>query len=259
MTGSPLRIAVVEDDLDLRDNMTDFLEDNGFSVWGVGSATALYRQMLVKPVDVVIVDIGLPGEDGFSIARHLSRMADLALIIVSARTALDDRLTGLASGADLYLTKPVDLRELVANIHAITRRRLATASVPAPGAAASPAASAPSVTAASVTAAPVTTDSCWSLDTHHWELVSPEGKRLALTAKEFHFLLPLAEAGGEMVSKAAIAAKLGNPDHTAAEYNRIDVLLARLRKKGLQAFGHALPVKTITAYGYALSVACRLR
>ncbi|MBI4756561.1 MAG: response regulator transcription factor [Betaproteobacteria bacterium] len=257
MSGNPLRIAVVEDDLDLRDNMTDFLEDSGFSVWGVGSATALYRQMLVKPVDVVILDIGLPGEDGFSIARHLSRMPDLALIIVSARIALDDRLTGLASGADLYLTKPVDLRELVANIHAVTRRRLSAAPAAASAAASSPA-GAPPVAAANVPAAPGTSGSSWCLDTNRWELISPEGKRLTLTAKEYHFLLPLAEAGGEMVSKATIAAKLGNPDNTAAEYNRIDVLLARLRKKSLQAFGHALPVKTITAYGYALSVACRL-
>jgi DNA-binding response OmpR family regulator len=251
-----LRIAVVEDDVDLRDNMLDFLESCGYDVWGVGNANDLYRQMLVRPVDAVILDVGLPGEDGFSVARHLRRMESLLLIIVSARTALDDRLTGLSCGADLYLTKPVDFRELEANLVAIARRlpgreeMTAQAGTPEMG-----------VKPVIPLIPPVlpNSDGVWRLDVTHWRLVSPEGLALSLTAKEFRFVLTLAEANGETVSRSKVAASLGTPGITSAsESNRIDVLVARLRKKGVQTFGAPLPIKTVTAYGYALSARCTL-
>lgn len=252
MKKANLRIAVVEDEVDLRDNMLDFLESCGYDVWGVGNANELYRQMLVRPVDAVILDVGLPGEDGFSVARHLRRMENLLLIIVSARTALDDRLTGLSCGADLYLTKPVDFRELHANITAVARR------LPGREEADTGSLQELSLKPASQPVA-LSCDGSWRLDVTHWRLVSPEGQALSLTAKEFRFVLTLAEANGETVSRSKVAASLGTPGTpSASESNRIDVLVARLRKKGLQTFGHPLPIKTVTAYGYALSARCTL-
>lgn len=273
MTLQNLRIAVVEDEVDLRDNMLDFLEDRGYDVWGVGNAADLYRQMLVRPVNVVILDVGLPGEDGFSIARHLRRMENLSLIIVSARSALDDRLTGLSCGADLYLTKPVDLRELEANIEAVVRRRfpgreaepdtalLTVAPEPETGEHRAGAGNHEAAGQAAARAELVALSGVWRLDVSRWELGAPDGRVLPLTSKEFRFILPLVEANGETVSKANIAASLSlgrAGGDTASEYNRIDVLLARLRKKGLQTFGYPLPIKTVTAYGYALCARCCL-
>lgn len=116
------KVAVVEDDADLRDSTLDFLTALGYPVWGVGSGEALYQRLADDPVDVVVLDVELPGEDGFSIAGKLQGAADLAIVMVTGRGALDDRLTGLSSGADTYLVKPVNLRELAANIDAVARR-----------------------------------------------------------------------------------------------------------------------------------------
>ncbi|MDP2852107.1 MAG: response regulator transcription factor [Gallionella sp.] len=116
------RIAVVEDDADLLDTMLEYLKIQGYPAWGVRNAEDFYRRFAADVVDVVVLDIGLPGEDGISVARHLRDLPDLTIIIVSARDALDDRLVGLKAGADRYLVKPVNLIELVANIEAVGRR-----------------------------------------------------------------------------------------------------------------------------------------
>ena len=102
------RIAIIEDDPDLRDTMVDYLQSEGYPAWGVESAEFFYRRYAVEKIDIVIVDIGLPGEDGLSVTAHLHGLPELAVIIVSARGTLDDRLAGLRAGADRYLVKPVD-------------------------------------------------------------------------------------------------------------------------------------------------------
>ena len=98
------------------------MQASGYPVWGVGSAEAFYKRYLFDPVELLILDIGLPGEDGISVAQHLRELPQLTVIIVSARNAVDDRLAGLRAGADRYLVKPVDFAELVANIETIDRR-----------------------------------------------------------------------------------------------------------------------------------------
>jgi CheY-like chemotaxis protein len=97
------RIALVEDDQDLRQSTLEYLTLAGFSVWGAGSAEAFYRQFAADPVDVVVLDIGLPGEDGLGVAAMLKANPHVAIIILSARDGLDDRLLGLRAGADRYL------------------------------------------------------------------------------------------------------------------------------------------------------------
>lgn len=116
------RIAIVEDDLDLQQSMQECLHACGYKVWAAASAEEFYRRIQVEPVDLVILDIGLPGEDGLSVAQQLREIANLAVIIISGRVALEDRLAGLRAGATCYLTKPVNLDELLANIKAIVRR-----------------------------------------------------------------------------------------------------------------------------------------
>lgn len=255
MNSAQLRIAVVEDDVFLREPMLEFLEKSGHDVWGASNASELYRQMLVHPVDVVILDVSLPGEDGFSAARHLRRLENLLLVIVSPNSALDDRLNGMSAGADLYLSKPVDLPQLNRELQALAaaRHEPPTASQPDYSRLASHAPAAGNTTPASNNEPP------WRLSMMEWTLTAPNGQQLTLTAKEFRFMLALVEASGEAVSKARVAASLGSPEISSpSESNRIDVLLARLRKKGLQTFGSPLPIKTVTAYGYALSARCTL-
>lgn len=116
------RVAVVEDDDDLRNNMLYFLNAYGYPAWGAESGEALFRRLLTDEVDVLVLDVGLPGEDGFAIARRAAQLCTMAVIILSGRDTGNDRLTGLNSGADLYLVKPVDLRAIMAGIDTVWQK-----------------------------------------------------------------------------------------------------------------------------------------
>lgn len=225
--ATPLKIAIVEDDPDLRDTMLDYLHAEDYLAWGVDSAEAFYRRYAIEKVDVVVLDIGLPGEDGLSVAMHLNSLPQLAVIIVSARGSLDDRLAGLRAGADRYLVKPIDLAELLANIEACSKGRAPVAAeVPANG--------------------------IWRLVKEARCLVDPEGHAITLTSREFYFLLCLFQAEGDAVARKIIAQKvIGSRVVNSSE--RLDVLLARLRKKGQDTLGKPLPIMTVHQIGYAFT------
>lgn len=232
LAATPLKpnIAVVEDDADLCANTVEFLEALGYPVWGVGSGEELYRHMQAERVDVVVLDIELPDDDGFNIASRLRALDHVAIVMVTGRGCLDDRLHGLSSGADTYLVKPVDFRELAANIDAVARRLSHSGMNEA--------------------------KALWRLDQGKWLWIAPNGATLELTAKEYLFVHSLTEAGGQIVTKAALSVRLDG--HGAHSFNRLDVLLSRLRKKGEQALGCNLPIKAVTAIGYALTARCVL-
>ena len=230
------RVAVVEDDADLLDTMLEYLKAQGYPAWGVGSAEEFYRRFAIDAVEVVVLDIGLPGEDGISAARHLHELPNLTVIIVSARDAMDDRLAGLKAGADRYLVKPVNLAELVANIEAVGRR--------------------PAHPVSSFATARIQEeepeDGVWHLAKQDWRLIGPDGKSINLTSRELLLLKCLFEANGETVSKRAIADKIiGSRIFNSDE--RLDVMLARLRKKCLTILGQPLPIKTVHHVGYAFT------
>ena len=244
MTQSKPSIAIVEDDSDQLHSIEEFLLDSGYSVWGAGSAEAFYKGFTVQPVDVVLLDVGLPGEDGLSVASLLKSRPEVVVIILSARDSLDDRLAGMRAGADRYLVKPVNLLELAANIDA-------TASRLAPRTAVDPAGS---LAAAAVPAAKA---ACWVLAMKDWVLSSPQGKCLQLTTHEFMFLQQLLRANGQPVPKRDLSTHLfGARAQNGAE--RLNLLLTRLRKKAAEAFSEPLPVKTLHQIGYAFTAAAQL-
>ena len=118
-----IHIAVVEDNEDLRDEVVFHLGRMGHCVTGLPDGTALDRHLASQPTDVLVLDLGLPGEDGVSIARRLAvSHPRLAIAMLTARGQLEDRLVGLESGADIYLVKPVDMRELSAVCESLYRR-----------------------------------------------------------------------------------------------------------------------------------------
>jgi len=227
------RIAIIEDDCDLLQSTLEYLHIAGYAAWGVGDGDAFYKQLLVDPVDVVMIDIGLPGDDGFSIARHLRSMPYLAVIIVSARDTLDDRLTGLKTGADRYLVKPVNLDELIANINAMVRRKVV-------------------VTETASTIPPVEAETFWLLSGQGWTLTSPNGAILKLTAREYRLLQMLIADQGQTLSKMDIADNIFGR-RIANRSERLDVLLARLRKKANAILNEPLPIKTAYSHGYAFT------
>ncbi|MFZ2853754.1 MAG: response regulator transcription factor [Rhodocyclaceae bacterium] len=231
-TTSKPRIAVVEDDADLRDNTVEFLAELGYPAWGADCGEDFFRRLAEAPVDVVVLDVELPDTDGFTIAERLHATQDIAIVMATARSDVDDRITGLACGADTYLVKPVDLRELVANLDALARRIARRA--PVAGARIS-----------------------WRLDAENWQWSAPNGTSLKLTAKEYLLVRALTDAGGATVTKTQLSARLDSRA-THSGFNRIDVLLSRLRKKGELAFGQQIPIKAITAIGYAMTAQCTL-
>lgn len=220
VAGLP-RVALVEDDDDLRDSIADFLSDQGYPVWGVASAEEFYRRMARDQADVLVLDLNLPGEDGISVARHVGGLLT-AVVILSGRSALEDRLAGLEAGANRFLVKPIDLRELMANINA------AWDAAPKPH-------------------PPSTGATGWRLDAIHWTLMAPNGAIIGLTSGEYKLLRSLFDAGnGQTVTKAALSSQLGG---VAEDFHRIDVMLARLRKKVRHQAGLPVPVKSIHARG----------
>lgn len=225
---TPPRIAVVEDDPDLLQTTLEFLHTMGYAAWGAGSGEAFYKRLLTDPVNVVILDIGLPGEDGFTIARHLRDMPHPDIIIVSARDTLDDRITGLKAGADRYLVKPVNLTELVANIETVLHRQGVIANTP-------------------LKPAPV-----WHLTSQNWTLISPDGSALKLTNREYRLLQILIAAEGQTVRKEIIADRIIGTRFLNRN-ERLDVLLARLRKKATATLNEPLPIKTAYQQGYVFT------
>ena len=244
MNQSKPSIAIVEDDTDQLHSIEEFLLDSGYSVWGAGSAEAFYKGFTVQPVDVVLLDLGLPGEDGLSVASLLKSRPEVGVIILSARDSLDDRLAGMRAGADRYLVKPVNLLELAANIDA-------TASRLAPRTAVDP------VGALAAVSVPASAAACWVLAMKDWVLSSPQGKCLQLTTHEFMFLQQLLRADGQPVPKRDLSTHLfGARAQNGAE--RLNLLLTRLRKKAAEAFCEPLPVKTLHQIGYAFTASAQL-
>jgi DNA-binding response OmpR family regulator len=215
-------IAVVEDDEDIRSNVCRFLGKSGFRVWGVESAEDFYVTLLRERADLVLVDLGLPGEDGLSLVRRLAAQG-IAVVVLTARGDLSSRITGLESGALQYFVKPTDLNELVAGIRSLLRR------------------AGPSSAAEGTTAV-------WRLHTAEAVLVSPGNKPVALTTRELDLLACLARTPGSVVSKSALIASVGGGDADEA-FHRIESQLTRLRRKTLAETGLPLPVRAVFGRG----------
>lgn len=218
------RVAIVEDDPDLLDSILEFLRAQAYPAWGAGSAEAFYKRLAVESADVVVLDIGLPGEDGLSICQYL-RTHDqrIGIIFVTARGLRDDRLTGLEAGADAYLVKPVDMDELVLLLKRFGQRGALADAAPS---------------------------AAWRLARHEWQLVAPDGRVLKLTAREHQLLALLVGAAGAIVSKRELSEALFGARVRLGE-DRLEVMLSRLRKKGSAACGQPLPIRTAHAEGYA--------
>lgn len=127
------QVLVVDDDPDIRELIGDYLTGHGFDVAMADGAAAMRASIQQRIPDVVLLDIGLPGEDGLSLARYLREHHDIGIIMVSGAGETVDRIVGLEVGADDYVSKPFDPRELHARIKSVLRRyQRASAEAPAP-------------------------------------------------------------------------------------------------------------------------------
>ncbi len=120
--NQPDHILIVDDDPDIRHLLATYLKENGFRTAQAADGEAMYRQLTHHPIDLVILDLMLPGEDGLTLCRDLRTRMALPIIMLTARGGLVDRVVGLEMGADDYLAKPFDPRELLARIRGVLRR-----------------------------------------------------------------------------------------------------------------------------------------
>lgn len=238
------RIAIVEDEASLRADVVEYLSACGHSVTGCEHGIALDIALAAAPVDIVILDINLPGEDGFSIAKRLRDASDVGIIMLTARNVNVDRVVGLEIGADVYLTKPVELRELEAQIRTLARRMKVTATrVPAQVPAAAPAGEA---------------GDGWQYDHVGWDLLSPDGAALKLTANERVFVSLLVASPGMPVSRADIFRALGKREWDPSDRS-VDSMVRLLRAKAEATLGRPLPIDAVHGTGYAFTAPVTLR
>jgi two-component system response regulator PhoP len=235
-------VAVIEDDEDLRSNLLLTLRGKRLAAWGAASAEEFYREHAVTPADIVLVDLGLPGEDGLSALRHLRRNSALGIIVVTARGGAENRIAGLEAGADHYFIKPVNTRELLAAIDSLWRRIVASAAA----------------TEAAATPAPVINADHWQLEPTALTLKLPDGRNVQLSDREFNLLACLMAAQGLVVGKTALHTATF-PDADEIDLHRVDVVVSRLRQKAESQLGMPLPIRTIFGKGFVLMSKNQLR
>ncbi len=237
-------IAVLDDEVDITQLLAGYLGSRGYRVTQLHDGRALMDLMPADPPLLVLLDLGLPGEDGFQIARQLREHWHCGLVIVTGRGDSVDKVVGLEVGADDYVTKPFDLRELLARIKAVLRRLTPAEPVPAPSA----------VTAGPAPLLPPRNKLCfagWELDTAARRLTSPLGQDVTLTSGEFDLLCAFAQHPGRVLSRDFLL------EHTrgrgAGPFDRtIDVQVGRLRKKMEADPEDPQIIKSVRGAGYIL-------
>jgi DNA-binding response OmpR family regulator len=233
-TDSAISILVVDDDPIIRELLTDYLEDNQYSVMTAGSATAA-RELLAEHVpNVALLDIGLPGEDGLALARFIREQYDIGIIIVSGAGDTVDRIVGLEVGADDYVSKPFDLRELRARLKSVLRRyQRATPDV---------------LPIADVVSTRVPVGSC-SLDLESRQLFDKSGSEITLTGAEFELLKVFVERPNRPLSRDQLMTLTRNREWDP--YDRsIDIRIARVRRKVEDDPESPKVLKTVRGVGY---------
>ncbi|NUS60335.1 MAG: response regulator transcription factor [Lysobacter sp.] len=231
MTASvdALRLLLLEDDAALREDiLVPGLAEYGFAVAGVATAAALYESLRAQAPDIVVLDVGLPDADGFSVAQAVrALMPNIGIILLTGHGATAEQVRGLSQGADAYLVKPAQIELLAATVHSLARRLRG------------------------VPAAPATQPQKWQFDAGDWCLIAPAGHTIPLTKTEHRVMARLASTLGQLVTREQLVAAVADDVHDF-DPHRIESLIHRLRRKVLAHCGEPLPLKAIHGKGYVL-------
>lgn len=225
-------ILVVDDDADIRDLISEYLNTQGYDVHCAGDGEEARAALLTRKPDLVVLDVGLPGEDGLSLARHLREQHDIGIIMVSGANETLDRIVGLEVGSDDYLAKPFDLRELRARIKSVLRRYRQ-----------------PVVEAAAAEPAQTIQVGAVALDTEARQLLDADGREIPLTTSEFDLLKILLERPRRVLTRDQIMNLTHNRDWDPFDRS-IDILVTRLRRKVELDPRNPQIIKTVRGIGY---------
>lgn len=222
-----MKILIIEDERLLAGSIKDLLEIQGFEAEAVYDGETGFTYAGTGIYDLIILDVMMPGKSGYEVARELraSRLG-MPILMLTARSALEDRIAGLDAGADYYLTKPFDARELTACVRALLRRQGGQVDEVGMG------------------------KTCLDLST---AVLSCGDRQIRLSAKEFDIMRLLFQSGAGNLSKEMILEKVWGYDSDAVE-NHVEVYIGFLRKK-LLSIGSDVRIESIRRMGYHLEVA----
>ncbi len=223
-TGTP-SILVVDDDRELRTLVIDFLNNHGLRAFGAGNAVEMDAALTDNAVDLIVLDLMMPGEDGLSVLRRMRGGRRPPIIMLSAMGSDSDRIIGLEVGADDYLAKPCNPRELLARIRAVLRRRQDAQGMP------------------------VRKFGDWTLDLVERTVSAPDTEMASLTDTEFRLLTAFIDRPQMVLTRDQLIDFAKGSD-TMMFDRAIDVTLSRLRKK----LGARAPIRTVRGEGYMFTL-----
>lgn len=248
MTGAPAagnganagnggaRVLIVDDEPTLREPLADYLSGQGFAVSQAQSAAEARSTLLNGKPDIVLLDIMMPGEDGLSLCRHLVEAKNLPVILLTARGEATDRIIGLEIGADDYVTKPFEPRELVARIRSVLRRASRPAAAPDEYA--------------------WYEFEGWRLDPLKHQLTDPEGAAVAISSAEFRLLKAFLDHPRQVLDRDRLLDMVqGREAHL---FDRaVDNQVSRLRRKIDSGRGDSRLIQTVWGGGYRFAAEVR--
>ena len=232
------RILIVEDDAHVREMLAEYLRTHGYEVAHADHGTAMRDAVEKTLPDVVLLDVNLPGEDGFTLARFLRERYDVGIIMVTAATDVADRVAGLEVGADDYVAKPFDLRELRARVKSVIRRMQARPQI-APAA---------QVRGAVAPSSRVRVGAC-ALDLASHQLFGSDGNELPLTGMEFDLIKVFLERPNQVLNRDQLLTLTRHREWEPFDRS-IDIRIARVRRKIEHDPEHPQTIRTVRGTGY---------
>jgi len=234
MIDQTTRLLIVDDDEHIRTLLSRYLTQEGFAVAGVDNGAAMDDWLTKNQADLVILDLMMPGEDGLSVARRLRRGSRVPIVMLSARGEDIDRIVGLEVGADDYLAKPFNPRELLARIRAVLRRQPAQVSA-----------------AQEDPQGPVQAFGPYLLDAKRRELTR-DGEPLSLTSSEFDLLQLFVARPNRLLNRDSLLDLLKGYERSPFDRS-MDVQVARLRAKIEPDTKHPIYIRTVWGKGYVFT------
>ncbi|MEM8795005.1 MAG: response regulator [Pseudomonadota bacterium] len=231
MTNADTTILVCDDEVDVREMLQEYLKKRGYGVLSAANGPDLRTLLTSGGIDLIVLDINMPGEDGLSVLRRLRTENDVPVVMLTAAGEVVDRIVGLEMGADDYLAKPVDLRELEARIKAVLRRKTAPQVVPK---------------AVSEEHAQF---GQYRLDIPAAKLTDSSGADVSLTAMEFNLLKVFAENKGRVLNRDQILEKAHDREWDPFDRS-IDIRISRLRRKIEDNPTKPQIIRTVRGIGY---------
>lgn len=233
---APVRILLVDDESSLREPLAEYLVRQGFVVSAASSAAQARSLLLQENPDIVLLDIMMPGEDGLSLCRHIAETRELPVILLTAKGEPMDRIVGLEIGADDYVVKPFEPRELVARIKSVLRRSARNGSTPQEDA--------------------LYEFEGWRLDPVKRKLTDPQGVAVPISSAEFRLLLAFLDHPRQVLDRDRLLDMVqGREAHL---FDRaVDNQVSRLRRKVEQGAREPRLIQTVRGGGYVLAADVR--